>query len=287
MSLAKPLLLAPVIISSTYAGAGALLKLNTSTNVTIPAGTYYWSVDDDTESTSFNKVLKDALNAAMAGTWAVALDHPSFKLSISYAGASTPTTLDFQALSVLAPWMFGSTSNKATASLSFTAKAWAATYQPRWFWQPAQFVLDDRIKPIVTTAVPRSRFDGSAVVIPLGSFAERTIRIEGVAGARVWQWAADDAIYSAAAGVTQGDLATLEAFWQDCRSPTNGTPADLHYMAAGDDATGWDTGGYNVFQWVDPIQLNDFGAFVSDFSSEPFRSTVELRFVDTGTEGAL
>lgn len=282
MTLTNPIFLLPIVIPTTHDGAGEAVKLNTTTDVTLPAGTYYWSPTG--ASGSFQDMLVTALNAAMAGTWTVTLSTTTWHLSISYTGASTPTNLTFVDLDVLAPWMFGSTSNKATATITFTAKAWAGTMQPRWLWRPDEYVIDDQIRPRATTVVAMSPFDGSATIDNYGEWAERTLRMEAVPGARVYQWAIDDSVFAAAAGETQGDPnLALESFWRDCRT-FGSTPPSIRYLPAGESA--WATWGYAVVQWVDAGQLSDLATVAADLTTEPLRYTVTMRLLDTGAEGA-
>lgn len=280
MSLYKPVFLHPITIPSTHAGAGAVLKINTSTNVTLPAGTYYWTEDSAGSSPSFNLALKTALNAAMAGTWTVAFS-AAFRLSITYTGASTPTSIDFVDVDVLSSHMLGgNTDPGATTSLTLTSKAWTGLYDTRWMWRPGEYVLDDETIPQTVTVVARSPFDGSATIDNYGEWDQRTLRMEGVRGAFVYTCFGSDSAFYVEAGlaypVTNN---TLEVFWRDARTLAS-TPGDILYLANGQS----DFGGYDweKLQWSDPEQLGDLTTCVEEITPSPLQYAVTLRLLDTG-----
>jgi len=278
MSLTQPVFLHPITIPTAYAGAGALLTLNAAP-VTLAAGTYYWA-ETEGSAGSFNAALVTALNAAMAGTWTVRFG-ATFRLTIAYTGASTPTTLAFVAPTVLGLGMLGGAEDpESTSSASFTAKSWTGAWDCRWMWRPVEWVIDDRTMPRAAVVVARSPFDGTATIDDYGAWDERTLRLEGVRGAYVFDWAAGRSPFYVEAGSGSALVNnTLETFWRDARRLSS-APGTIRYLANGQD----DFGAYEWegLVWSDPEQLGNLAECLEELNPSPLLYTVTLRLLDTG-----
>lgn len=276
MTLTQPVFLAPIVIPTT----GVYLQINGSVDVTLAAGTYYWARSEAT-SGSFNELLADALDLATTGTWTVGIDTAANRRVISIkqtSGSPTATSLVFTDLDVLSPYLLGFTTNPATASATVTAGTADGSYQPAWIWEPRDYVLDDTTTPQATTVVSRS-ISGAAVIDDYGEWAEREIRLEVVSGARVWQWAADDAAFAAAAGLATAEPhAALESLWRRCRTQpaSTGTPLQLRYYR---NAATWDAAGAvtATLEWTDPEQMTDLRTAIEQVSPSPLLYRVRLR----------
>ena len=275
MTLSKPIFLAPIVIPTT----GVYLRINGSTDVTLAAGSYYWQ-RSEAAGGSLNDLLADALNLATTGTWHVEVETFAGGRNVVItqdSGSPAATSLVFTDPAVIGPYVLGYSTNPAATTITVTAGVATSPYQPQGFWEPDEYILDDTITPIATTVVARS-ISGAAIIDDYGEWSQRELRLEAVDGARVWQWAADDSAFAAAAGVIAGDPhAALESFWRYCRTgpAADGVPLQLRYYRA----TAWDAGSAPVatLEWSDPEQLRDLRTAVEQVSPGPLLYRVRLR----------
>lgn len=279
MSLTQPIFLLPITIPAT----GVYLRVNGSTDVTLAAGSYYWA-QSEAQAGSLNALLADALDLATTGSWSVGIDTTANRRVISIkqnSGSPTATSLVFADLNTLSPYLLGLDDDPAEDTATVTAGTAAGAYQPAWIWEPVEFVRDDTTVPRATTVVARG-IGGAAVIDDYGEFAEREIRLEVVQGARVWQWAADDAGFAAAAGLATGEPhAALESFWRRCRTQPalDGAPLRLRYYRS---SATWEAAGAvtATLEWSDPDQLTDLRSAVEQVAPEPLLYRARLRTVE-------
>lgn len=276
MTLTMPIFEAPIVIPAT----ANLIQFSGGEFVNVAAGVYYWG-KDGTQAGTFCAALKAGFDAADSGSWDVELDNAVSRraLTLRWNSGALPTAITFLDMDVLSPYMLGLDPDPLEDTVSFGGgEEITGDLQPAWIWEPREYVLDDTATPQATTVVSRS-ISGAAIIDDYGEWAQREIRLEVVAGARVWMWAGADTAFALQAGlVVDEPHASLEALWRRCRTQpaTDGAPLRLQYYR---NAATWESGGEPtaILEWTDPEQMSDLRAAVEQVSPSPLLYRVRLR----------
>lgn len=261
-------------------------------DVDITPGTYYL---DGSGVSDLLYNLTTPLNTASdgkagdSGTWAVSLSSsaPGGCLTFTWTGDSStiyPNRLTFNGGGLTAQALgFALTGGVAYATMTgntSSSTTGVGDYQIRYLYRPDDFGVE--YDPSTRVTVRSATTPGGAgVTNRYASYTAGTVRVEGVAGARLWKWASADAdLVGGVSGATVGDEnLPFEAFWDDTTGlVSGGTPVTIRYAR---DYTAPDE--YVEIEWHDEEQLNDLSKCAPRTQDKPLKGNVEVRFVYTGS----
>lgn len=293
MSLTKPILLAPINVATSALwssnitgklGAGATTDLDLPSYALDGPGDYY--LTGDSNNWDWLEALKEGVTNEMAVGFDYSLDVTTGRITFTQDDASDDLVLTFNNLPNVSPYLLGFGTNPAATTITVPANDVPITGD--WHcgrrWYPNALCFHPENKPVKVSSAPRTLSGANGLLYDWSGHTRRSIMLAAVKGARVFQWAAEDALsfgFAIAAGFERVGqrYGALDSFvhgvLEQAALYDREPPPLLHLVSTADNIP-------RIVHLVDKRGLDAPEALVKQVSPEPLLYRVELTFVDKG-----
>lgn len=300
MTMTKPLVVAPIVLTEAAAHVRISYASGSTSDITLAANSYYNCMTDVLSESDTDLLWKlvEALNAwlddvQITGDWTittpgtglgyrVALEYDPSGTARTYGGTTiqrlTFLTTELTSVDLGFNKVVGSPDQTALFSSGGGVYTLTGSYQRSHVWNPDDYLLEWPAFPLAELALDVSPFNGDAYIDDYGEYSLRQLLLEFVAGARIYQFAADDSVLIAGvSGASVGDPnLALESLWRIARQETvAGVPPTLRVYPDRDSP-----GTYWECVWADSEQLRDLRGVAELQSRAPLRYRVRLQLLE-------